>query len=264
MLAELGPQRGLDHTARQLREQPARAGDLLRRQALQRVLQRVRRQQRRKPIQGSPTSTLIKRSARRVTHIRLEFLLGHEAPSRPERAASVTRPHTEHRTDPAPQTRGGHDRAAARRQRARRELRRQLYDRADRRPRLADPHATRARDRRVGRVVQPRPPARGARRPAARRVRSTSISLAQPRARRLRRLSPMDNQEPNQPGLRQTHPGSDRDRDADLLNAGFSTLRITDHRLKHQATQEAKRLHEILRRANASADPDRARPSRTR
>ena len=39
----------------------------------------------------------------------------------------------------------------------------------------------------------------------------------------------------------------DRDRDADLLNAGFSTLRITDHRLKHQATSEAKRLKEILR-----------------
>ena len=39
----------------------------------------------------------------------------------------------------------------------------------------------------------------------------------------------------------------DRDRDADLLNAGFSTLRITDHRLKHHATQEAQRLRDILR-----------------
>ena len=38
----------------------------------------------------------------------------------------------------------------------------------------------------------------------------------------------------------------DRDRDADLLNAGFSTLRITDHRLKHHATHEAQRLKDIL------------------
>ena len=39
----------------------------------------------------------------------------------------------------------------------------------------------------------------------------------------------------------------DRDRDADLLNAGFSTLRITDQRLKHQPTREAQRLSDILR-----------------
>ena len=39
----------------------------------------------------------------------------------------------------------------------------------------------------------------------------------------------------------------DRDRDADLLNAGFSTLRITHHRLKHQPTKEANRLSTILR-----------------
>ncbi len=38
----------------------------------------------------------------------------------------------------------------------------------------------------------------------------------------------------------------DRERDADLLNAGFSTLRITDHRLKHQPTKEARRLKTIL------------------
>jgi very-short-patch-repair endonuclease len=41
---------------------------------------------------------------------------------------------------------------------------------------------------------------------------------------------------------------NDRDRDADLLNAGFSTLRITDNRLKHQASKEAKRLRTILSR----------------
>ena len=40
---------------------------------------------------------------------------------------------------------------------------------------------------------------------------------------------------------------NDRNRDADLLNAGFSTLRITDHRLKRHATNEAKRLKDILR-----------------
>jgi very-short-patch-repair endonuclease len=38
----------------------------------------------------------------------------------------------------------------------------------------------------------------------------------------------------------------DRDRDADLLNAGFSTLRITDHRLKQHAAKEAQRLRDIL------------------
>ncbi|MEA2136644.1 MAG: hypothetical protein QOC68_4554, partial [Solirubrobacteraceae bacterium] len=38
----------------------------------------------------------------------------------------------------------------------------------------------------------------------------------------------------------------DRDRDADLLNAGFSTLRITDRRLKHHAGKEARRLRAIL------------------
>jgi len=38
----------------------------------------------------------------------------------------------------------------------------------------------------------------------------------------------------------------DRDRDADLLNAGFPTLRITNHRLKHHAIHEAQRLKEIL------------------
>ena len=40
----------------------------------------------------------------------------------------------------------------------------------------------------------------------------------------------------------------DRDRDADLLNAGFSTLRITDQRLKEQQAKEARRLRDILSR----------------
>jgi very-short-patch-repair endonuclease len=38
----------------------------------------------------------------------------------------------------------------------------------------------------------------------------------------------------------------DRDRDADLLNAGFPTIRITHHRLKHHPTKEAQRLSTIL------------------
>ncbi len=36
-------------------------------------------------------------------------------------------------------------------------------------------------------------------------------------------------------------------RDADLLNAGFSMLRITDQRLKQNAIKEAQRLRHILR-----------------
>jgi len=44
----------------------------------------------------------------------------------------------------------------------------------------------------------------------------------------------------------------DRDRDADLLNAGFSTLRITDQRLKEQQAKEARRLKTILRSRSSS------------
>jgi hypothetical protein len=39
---------------------------------------------------------------------------------------------------------------------------------------------------------------------------------------------------------------TDRERDADLLNVGFSTIRITYTRLKQQEAKEAKRLKEIL------------------
>jgi|SRR5215211_276354 len=38
----------------------------------------------------------------------------------------------------------------------------------------------------------------------------------------------------------------DRERDADLLDAGFSTLRITHRRLKHAAAREAARLRALL------------------
>jgi very-short-patch-repair endonuclease len=40
---------------------------------------------------------------------------------------------------------------------------------------------------------------------------------------------------------------SDRDRDADLLAAGYVTVRITWERLTHQPAREAKRLHTILK-----------------
>ena len=50
----------------------------------------------------------------------------------------------------------------------------------------------------------------------------------------------------------------DRDRDADLLNAGFSTLRITNHRLKHHPTKEAKRFREILANPSRTAPPHAA------
>jgi hypothetical protein len=39
---------------------------------------------------------------------------------------------------------------------------------------------------------------------------------------------------------------TDRDRGADLLNAGFSPLRITDDRLKRHQAKEAQRLRQIL------------------
>jgi len=40
----------------------------------------------------------------------------------------------------------------------------------------------------------------------------------------------------------------DRNRDADLLTAGFSTIRVTDRRLKEQSTREAQRLRALLSR----------------
>jgi very-short-patch-repair endonuclease len=44
----------------------------------------------------------------------------------------------------------------------------------------------------------------------------------------------------------------DRDRDADLLDAGFSALRITDRRLKEEQAKEARRLKTILRSRSSS------------
>ena len=42
---------------------------------------------------------------------------------------------------------------------------------------------------------------------------------------------------------------SDRDRDAELLAAGYVTVRITWERLKRQPAREAERLRRILRSA---------------
>jgi very-short-patch-repair endonuclease len=47
----------------------------------------------------------------------------------------------------------------------------------------------------------------------------------------------------------------DRDRDADLLNAGFPTIRITHHRLTEHQAKEAKRLREILASPSETAPP---------
>jgi len=56
-LGKLGAQRGLDHPAGQLRQQAARAGDLLGLKALQRVLQRPGRQQPGEPVDRRPRRT---------------------------------------------------------------------------------------------------------------------------------------------------------------------------------------------------------------
>ena len=48
-------------------------------------------------------------------------------------------------------------------------------------------------------------------------------------------------------GFHATPRALEQDRDADLLDARFSTLRITDHRLKKHEAHEAGRLRSILR-----------------
>ena len=94
MLGQLGPQRGLDHAARQLRQQPARAGDLLGLKALQRVLQRVRRQQPGQPVDRSIRRTLRCVGALRRISLGSRCLDGHRCPSRPQGPNRSPRPHT--------------------------------------------------------------------------------------------------------------------------------------------------------------------------
>ena len=86
VLGQLGAQRGLDHTAGELRDQPARTGDLIGLKALQRVLQSVGGQQPLQPLARVIDGTLGPHRARRVTLTR-DFLLGrHGCLSRPRRA----------------------------------------------------------------------------------------------------------------------------------------------------------------------------------
>ena len=108
VLGQLGAQRRLQHPARELAHQPARPGDLLRPEPLQRVLQRVLGQQPREPIPNLLNRTLGHRGTRRSIPLNLDFLLGHGGLSRPRRAESVTP--TSHRTS---------DRTARRRRRQR-------------------------------------------------------------------------------------------------------------------------------------------------
>ena len=105
MLGQLGAQRGLDHPARELREQPTRTGDLVRIQALERVLQRIARQQAREAIASVLDGTLITDGASEISLCWIHLLLGrHGWLSRPQGPRRSPGPHTEDRTarSPAP------------------------------------------------------------------------------------------------------------------------------------------------------------------
>jgi len=101
MLGQLGAQRRLDHAPGKLGNQPTGPGDLVRIEPLQRVLQRIIGQQPREPIASLLDSTLCDHGTRRLIPPDIGFLCRHGWPFPAPRAASVTRPHTEHRTDPA-------------------------------------------------------------------------------------------------------------------------------------------------------------------
>ena len=92
VLGQLGAQRGLDHPARQLREQAARAGNLLGLKAVQCVLQLLGGQQ-----SGQPVSELLGRPGRTVAGalggLGLRVLCSHRGPFRPRRrVAPAARP----------------------------------------------------------------------------------------------------------------------------------------------------------------------------
>ena len=80
---------------------------------------------------------------------------------------------------------------------ARRVVCRQLQDRADPRPHLADPLATRARRRRVHRLVQHRPPAREPRRHPTARIQRAARSPRSNYARRSDRVNQQNRSPPN-------------------------------------------------------------------
>src|SRR3954462_986518 len=101
MLGQLGAQRGLDHAARELGQQPARAGDVVGLKAVQRVLERLRRQQTGEPVDHGIRRTLRSVDALRRISLRIrDGLNGHRCPSRPQGPNRSPRPHTLHRTDP--------------------------------------------------------------------------------------------------------------------------------------------------------------------
>ena len=75
VLGQLRPQRGLDHPPGQLGQQAARPGDLLRLEALQRVLQRVLGQQAREPIPSLLNRTLVCRGRDRSPPLDFIFWL---------------------------------------------------------------------------------------------------------------------------------------------------------------------------------------------
>ncbi len=119
MLGQLRPERRLDHPARQLRQNTARSGDLLRLKALQRLLELVRGQQAHETI-----NDVVGRHGRLLAvavdawlglhSLRIRVLSrprpGSGSPLRPTGSAStptrqhkpnqLPQPHTEHRTDP--------------------------------------------------------------------------------------------------------------------------------------------------------------------
>ena len=99
MLGQLRAQRGLDHPSRQQGQQAPRARDLLRRQALQRVLKRRFGQQTREAI-NRLLRTLSPRSLVSLSFPIRDGLDGHRCPSRPQGPNRSPRPHTLHRTDP--------------------------------------------------------------------------------------------------------------------------------------------------------------------
>jgi len=116
-VGQLALKRGLDHTARELREQPSGPGGPVELEAFQRVLQLVRRQQASETINdllGRPSSL------RLGVRVEILGLRAHQGPfpaarlaenrsspyglrSDPQPATTadwLPRPHTEHRTDP--------------------------------------------------------------------------------------------------------------------------------------------------------------------
>jgi hypothetical protein len=101
VLAQLGTQRGLDHPTGELRQQPARPGDLVRPKPAQRVLQRVVGQQTREPIPSLLNGTLVGGGTRRLIPLILNFCVDIGGLSRPKGPRRSPRPHTERRTEPA-------------------------------------------------------------------------------------------------------------------------------------------------------------------